>query len=118
MRRAFALAVAILLIPGAAFPQVASAPERGEQLQSVSSGAEYPERLLRTFELLKQPGFQPELVELLGLDAELARAAAVARLGATPAAAGVSTYTWTWIGIGIAVAVFIYFLAKCDEDSC
>ena len=69
---------------------------------------EIPERLQRTFDLLRAPGFHPELAELLGL--ESANKSGLP----TSAPAALKTGYWVLIGVGVGLAVVvIIFLATC-----
>ena len=73
--RVSALVMAILLASTPALPQSASPPEadRGAQ-DSDTTLVEIPENLQRVFDLVKEPGFHPELLELLELGATQERA--------------------------------------------
>ena len=70
--------------------------------------AEIPERLQRTFELLRTPGYHPELVELLGLESVSESPLPTAAPGA------LKTGYWVLIGVGVGLAVLvIIFAATC-----
>ena len=119
-----ALILVVALAPSAAIAQVATGQEEVLRLAEAattqqdvqlsvdaSERLEVPQRLLRTFELLKEPGIHPELVELLGLNSEL-DAEGASSLASTTLPAALSTGNWVAIGAGIAIAVVLLgFLA-------
>ena len=67
------------------------------QRRGDATWVEVPETLQLAFDLMKQPGFHPELVELLEIELSMART-----LGAPPAPA---MQTWHWVLITVAVAL-------------
>jgi hypothetical protein len=97
-----ALILALLPVSPALAQQSASADESTSPPAAAEvTEVEVPERLVRAFDLMKQPGFHPELPGLLGLDP-------VIETGfAGGGGAGVSTKGWVLIGVGVAAAVIV-----------
>ena len=97
--------------------RTAIAQERGAAETTSASDVtliDIPERLQRTFELLRTPGYHPELVELLGLESIIKSS-----LPTAPPAA-LQTSHWIGIGVGIALAVILLVLAAsgCLSQGC
>ena len=118
--KATALILVIALAPGAALAQVptgqqeavCSAEAVDKQQHEVQLSAdlservEVPQRLLRIFELMKQPGVHPELLELV----EVSESKASFTFASAPKAA-LSGAQWTAIVAVIAVAAVVVIIA-------
>ena len=95
--------------------RTAIAHERGAAETTSTSDVtlvDIPERLQRTFELLRTPGYHPELFELLGMEA-----VTKSYLPTAPPAA-LRTVHWIVIGVGVGLAVFALLLClagECDQ---
>ena len=95
--------------------RTAIAQERGAAETTSTSDVtlvDIPERLQRTFELLRTPGYHPELLELLGVES-------VSKSGLpTAPPAALKTWHWIWIGVAIGVAAFGIWASQCLSEGC
>ena len=134
--RITALILVMALAPGAAVAQVTTAEQ--EEVQRSTEAAttqqqsrlaaesseqlEVPQRLLRTFELLRQPGMHPELMELLGIEAALEPDAGndlePSSAPMTTSAAALSKGAKIGIISAVVVVVLVLFVGLCAGDSC
>jgi len=110
--RVTALVVAMLLVSMPAFPQSESVPVANPvERTSDASVVDVPEALQRAFELMKQPGFHPELLEFFEADTPSEDASRV------PAPAAMQTWEWIWIGIIIGMVVLVIFSVCSGQGS-
>ncbi len=112
--RVSAFLMAIVLVATPALPQSVSPPKADQGAQdSDATLIEISEDLQRVFDLVKQPGFHPELLELLEIEVSPERP-----LG-TPPAAGMRTWHWVLIGVGVGILVLVVLAAaKYRMDVC
>ena len=132
--RTTALILVIALAPGTAVAQVATAQEevqrsteatteRQEDALSVdaSERLQGSQRFRRTIELLRQPGFHPELMELLGLDSEVDadRESLLASTTTGPPALSTGAKIGIAVGVGLLAALVLGLLSICkNEGTC
>ena len=130
--RTTALILVIALAPGTAVAQVATAQEkvqrsteatteRQEDALSVdaSERLQGSKRFRRTIEQLRQPGFHPELIELLGLDSEV-DADRESSLASTTTMPALSTGVKVGIIVGVAIVVLVVIALTnlCKNGEC
>jgi hypothetical protein len=109
---ALALAMAVLLavppITAQATPTAAS--DASVQANTLTSAA-VPEALQQAFDLMKQPGFHPELLELLEIEVSARHAS-----DSTTSAAGVGKTIGIIIGVWIVVALVVFAVFAAGSD--
>ncbi len=124
--RMTALILVIALAPGTAVAQVATAQEKVQRSteatterhedalsEDASERLQGAQGLRRTIELLRQPGFHPELMELLGLDSEVDADRESLLASTTTGPPALSTGNKIAIAVGVAVVALVIWAVAC-----